>query len=245
MGRGQSPIPRGEHRSVPSLGRTRRSQILRSAGPGEYAGSATSPGPAVRNPWVCAQIATWALWRALGDVRGMGRPSPDYTPKAPAQGVLHRVVRDHFEVLLDLRHRWTDGTTQLLFEPVELQERLAALTPRPRINLLLYYGVLGARSATPIRPRTNWLWAELMQRSFGFDVLACPRCAGRLELIALIEDPTVIRRILSHLGMPTEVPTPRPARPPPLHPTSPGAAAPPPLPLGRSDPWYDQDVSVP
>ena len=26
-------------------------------------------------------------------------------------------------------------------------ERLAALTPRPRINLLLYYGVLGARSA--------------------------------------------------------------------------------------------------
>ena len=51
------------------------------------------------------------------------------------------------QVVLDLRHRWADGTTQLLFEPVELLERLAALTPRPRINLLLYYGVLGARSA--------------------------------------------------------------------------------------------------
>ncbi len=51
------------------------------------------------------------------------------------------------QVVLDLRHRWADGTTQLLFEPVELLERLAALTPRPPINLLLYYGVLGARSA--------------------------------------------------------------------------------------------------
>jgi hypothetical protein len=50
-------------------------------------------------------------------------------------------------VVLDLWHRWADRTTQLLFEPVELLQRLAALTPRPRINLLLYYGVLGARSA--------------------------------------------------------------------------------------------------
>jgi hypothetical protein len=55
-------------------------------------------------------------------------------------------------VLLDLRHRWADGTTHLLFEPIELLERLAAITPRPRINLLLYYGVLGARGvAVPHR----------------------------------------------------------------------------------------------
>ncbi len=51
------------------------------------------------------------------------------------------------QVWLELRHRWADGTTQLLFGPVELLERLAALTPRPRINLVLYYGVLSARSA--------------------------------------------------------------------------------------------------
>jgi hypothetical protein len=50
-------------------------------------------------------------------------------------------------VVLELRHRWADGTTHLVFEPLELLERLAALTPRPRINLVLYYGVLGARSA--------------------------------------------------------------------------------------------------
>ena len=55
----------------------------------------------------------------------------------------------------------------------------------------------------------------------------------RLELIALIEDPKVIQRILSYLGLPTEVPTARPARPPPL-------------PLERSEPWYDaDDVTAP
>jgi hypothetical protein len=43
-----------------------------------------------------------------------------------------------------------------------------------------------------VQPHTNWLWAELMQRSFDFDVLACPRCGDRLELVALIEDPAVI-----------------------------------------------------
>jgi hypothetical protein len=55
-----------------------------------------------------------------------------------------------------------------------------------------------------------------MQRIFGFDVLACPRCGGRLRLVALIEEAAVIGRILRHLGVPTEIPRPRPARAPPL-----------------------------
>jgi len=42
-------------------------------------------------------------------------------------------------------------------------------------------------------------WASLMERTFGLDVLACPRCGGRLRLIALIEEAAVIGRILRHL----------------------------------------------
>ena len=53
-------------------------------------------------------------------------------------------------------------------------------------------------------------------RSFGCDVLACPRCGGRLRLIALIEEAAVVDRTLRHLGLPTETPAPRPARAPPL-----------------------------
>jgi hypothetical protein len=70
--------------------------------------------------------------------------------------------------------------------------------------------------AVTCRHGSNYLWAELMRRSLGLDVLACPRCGGRLTLIALIDDPAVIRRMLQHLGPPTEVPEARPARAPPL-----------------------------
>ena len=149
------------------------------------------------------------------------------------------------QVRLELRRAWSDGTTQLLFDPLELLERLAALTPRPRINLILYHGVLAPRAAwralvvqfgaigSPAvtggdddaeeHPDAadrghgiNYPWAELMRRSLGLDVLACPRCGGRLTLIALIDDPAVIRRVLQHLGLPTEVPELRPARAPPV-----------------------------
>jgi len=49
-------------------------------------------------------------------------------------------------VLVTLKAEWHDGTTHLLFTPVELLERLAALTPRPRINLVLYHGILAPRA---------------------------------------------------------------------------------------------------
>src|SRR5512132_2339446 len=45
-------------------------------------------------------------------------------------------------VRLELKRPWGDGTTHLLFEPVEFLEKLAAVTPRPEINLVLYHGVL-------------------------------------------------------------------------------------------------------
>ena len=53
-------------------------------------------------------------------------------------------------------------------------------------------------AATP----RSWTWAALMRRAFDLDVLRCPRCAGRMELIATIDDPAVIHRILAHLKRP-------------------------------------------
>jgi len=61
--------------------------------------------------------------------------------------------------------------------------------------------------------RRYWAWADLMRRAFETDVLACPRCGGRMQLIATIDDPAVIRKILTHLGLSPDVPT---ARPPPI-----------------------------
>ena len=171
-----------------------------------------------------------------------------------AQERLHLTAAGH--VRLTLKRPWADGTTHLEFEPLDLLARLAALTPRPRINLVRYHGVLAPRAAwrglvvrleQPVHsgpevavyseaeaagaltdaaeqasgavsppPADNHHWAELMRRSFGIDVLACPRCGGRLALIAIIEDPAVIGRILRHLRLPATIPEPCPARSPPL-----------------------------
>ena len=47
-------------------------------------------------------------------------------------------------------------------------------------------------------------WATLLHRVWGVDVLACPRCGGRMRFIATITDRVVIRRILEHLGLPAD-----------------------------------------
>ncbi len=56
-------------------------------------------------------------------------------------------VTDDGQVVLQLRHQWIDGTTHVVFDPVEFLGRLAVLVPRPRINLMLYHGVLAPRAA--------------------------------------------------------------------------------------------------
>ncbi len=151
-------------------------------------------------------------------------------------------------IAVALQRPWADGTTHLVFTPAELLERLVPLVPRPRINLLLYHGVLAPNApwrravvargeeestadpcphsapaddrvpddATPGRARPKYrAWAELMRRAFEADVLACPRCGGRMVVLATIEDPAVIRRILTHLGLSTETGEPlAPGAPP-------------------------------
>jgi len=83
--------------------------------------------------------------------RPASRPPPSRGSRRSGRGrrhVLRRPVtqdRVHLtpdgQVVLQLRHRWADGTTHLVFTPTAFLERLAALTPRPRINLILYHGV--------------------------------------------------------------------------------------------------------
>jgi hypothetical protein len=52
-----------------------------------------------------------------------------------------------------------------------------------------------------------------MRRVFDLDVLACPRCGGRLRLIATVVDPAVVGKILAHLGLLPPAGSPGPAPP--------------------------------
>ena len=54
----------------------------------------------------------------------------------------------------------------------------------------------------------------MLRRTFGIEILNCPDCGGRLRLLATIADRAVIRKILGHLGLPAELPSPAPARRP-------------------------------
>jgi hypothetical protein len=50
-------------------------------------------------------------------------------------------------IVLELKRPWQDGTRHLVFEPLDLVARLAALTPRPRINLII--SITGSSPRTP------------------------------------------------------------------------------------------------
>jgi len=61
--------------------------------------------------------------------------------------------------------------------------------------------------------RASQTWAMLIKRVYEVDPLACPKCGGRLKVIAFIEPPQadVIEKILRHCGLWN----PPPARGPP------------------------------
>jgi hypothetical protein len=56
-------------------------------------------------------------------------------------------------------------------------------------------------------------WAQLLRRVFFLDALKCPRCDTAMVVLALISDPHVVRKILLHLALPADMPTPATAVP--------------------------------
>ena len=183
-----------------------------------------------------------------------------------------------------LKHRWRDGTTDVVFEPQELIEKLAALVSPPRFHGVRYHGILGpcasdrnrvvpsgqsvpeSRDLSPSStshpsavaraedipgatrrekqnpdprdlrreavaqegtrmlsdlapsgdgspspegptPRARRLaWSELLRRVFAVDVLECPRCGGRMRLLAAILPPDATQSILGCLDLPSRAP---------------------------------------
>jgi len=139
------------------------------------------------------------------------------------------------EVVLQLKTPYRDGTTHLVMSPLEFLQRLAALVPRPRLHLIRFYGVLAPNAA--LRPqivpgeadpatdtanedgdslspstRARLSWAQLLKRVFAIDITTCQQCGGPLPILAAIEDPAVIIKILTHLGLPARAPPRAPAR---------------------------------
>ena len=94
--------------------------------------------------------------------------------------------------------------------------RLAALVPRPRVNLTRFYGVFSPNSKLreyvvpqkpveePENPKPNaysMTWAQRLKRVFAIDIEKCERCGDPVRIIASIEDPDVVHKILKHVGL--------------------------------------------
>jgi hypothetical protein len=138
------------------------------------------------------------------------------------------------QVVLQLKSAYQDGTTHSVMSPLEFMQRLAALVPRPRLHLIRCHGVLAphAKLRAAIVPSAaddttehaaaehahahgapaRMSWARLLKRVFDIDIEHCPNCGGALKIIAAIEDPPVMVRILAHLGLPTRAPPRAPAQ---------------------------------
>ena len=46
------------------------------------------------------------------------------------------------QIVLKLKTPYRDGTTHIIMSPLEFMQRLATLVPRPKLNLIPFYGVL-------------------------------------------------------------------------------------------------------
>ena len=148
------------------------------------------------------------------------------------------------QVVYRLKKAYDNGTSHIALEPVEFLARLASLVPRPRVNLTRFHGVFapnfkyrslvvpeqkieaespesgGQEEELPIkgvkkRGKGAMSWAQRLKRVFKIDVESCPKCGGKVRIIASIEDSMVITKILDHLGLDSQAPKPLSARGPP------------------------------
>ena len=67
-------------------------------------------------------------------------------------------------------------------------------------GLILQFTVSGADPTKPSTPRhVTMSWARRLKRVFGVEIERCTRCGGQLKIIASIEEPQLIAKILLHL----------------------------------------------
>jgi hypothetical protein len=135
-----------------------------------------------------------------------------------------------------LKTPYRDGTTHVIFEPLDFIARLASLVPSPRVNLTRFHGVFaphaslrakivpaqrrkktgeggaGGADADQVPRHVAMTWAQRLKRVFRIEISICEHCGGAVKIIACIQDKLTVGKILSHLNeacAPTPLPPPR------------------------------------
>ena len=69
----------------------------------------------------------------------------------------------------------------------------AAITPAGRGR-----GARHSDAERPVSKHVSMTWMQRLKRVFAIEIERCRRCGGKLKVIASIEDPALIGRILAH-----------------------------------------------
>ena len=131
-------------------------------------------------------------------------------------------------VVYRYKQPFRDGSTHVILEPLDFIARLAALVPRPRLNLTRFHGVFapnfkhrqrivprrGPGRVDVDKPLAPMTWVQRLKRVFAIDIETCPHCGGTLRVIACIEEPALIARILGHVQQREELNGPLTRAPP-------------------------------
>jgi len=194
----------------------------------------SDPAEGVKTAALCYASRGFSLHAATriaaGDKAGLERLC-NYVARPPlAAGSLKQLSDEAYS--FKLKTPWDDGTTHLIFSPMELIEKLAALVPPPRVNLIRYHGVFAPHTKNraayvPKKPApeelektrgksaNRLLWAALLARTFGLNMEVCAHCGGKMRFVAALTDPASIKAYLDGVGLPSAIPEIAPARPPP------------------------------
>jgi len=143
-------------------------------------------------------------------------------------------------VQLQLKTKYSDGTTHLLFTPSEFIEKLTALIPPPKSHLVRWAGVFAPnskyRKEITLKPEIkkgfqfkgddeknglknySCVSAEparekkMLAQVFKIDLTKCESCGGDMVAVGSVKDREQIRRYLSHIGLDPDPPPMAPQR---------------------------------
>jgi hypothetical protein len=133
----------------------------------------------------------------------------------PAVAIPRLSLSSTGKVVYTLKTPYRDGTTQVAFDPADFIARLAALIPKPRVNLTRFHGVLApnhrwrgmvtpakrgkgvkrianTETRSPAERLSAMTWAQRLKRVFNIAIEVCGRCGGAVRIIAYIEDQDVM-----------------------------------------------------
>jgi hypothetical protein len=104
-----------------------------------------------------------------------------------------------------------------LFEPTDFIAAITQHIPDKGVQMVRYYGWYSnkSRGMRAKKNRTGAVmlmdpeerripskkWRELIKKVWEVDPMLCPNCGGDMKIIALIDEDTVIEKILRHLGL--------------------------------------------